>query len=518
MAGVAPSQLQNLLRNPKGAPISPTSQFGNPASFTAAANTQGSDYDRIMAMYAGLANPQGAPTPTNFNPMQASLAAPSAALATDYGQSPERATATRTNNASPVNLSPSTGNPNQPSNLNFNPIAAERLSNAPNTTFNPAAAPAHATFDPLHPEITKYQQSADVTKSLSDLSNLVNTGGYSEADKENIRARDVSPIRSIYSSAQQNAERAKALGGGYSPNFNASQAQMAREQAAKVGDVTTAANAGIAQSVAANKLSAAPQYASASASANAAQQAADLANANIINQINETNSKSKLAADEFNSSAATDVNKFNTSGKTANDQFNAQNQNIINQINATNKMNADQFNSQGMERVGEFNTQTNQANIDRQLRVNEFNSQAQNAINEANAARSTQNNQFNASNRNAFNEANANRQMQTGEFNINNTNALAEANANRMTQANQFNATGQMNTDQFNTNMRFNANQANKDNAFKAAGGMTNLYGTTPALTNLFGNQVVDATKLDQNQQIINNNRRNSLFGNISRF
>ena len=40
----------------KPPPSSPLTQFGNPASFTAAANTQGSDYDRIMAEYENLAN------------------------------------------------------------------------------------------------------------------------------------------------------------------------------------------------------------------------------------------------------------------------------------------------------------------------------------------------------------------------------------------------------------------------------------------------------------------------------
>jgi hypothetical protein len=182
----------------------------------------------------------------------------------------------------------------------LNPITASTVKYSP------------VSFNSVTPQTSQYSQSGDVTSSLADLSNLSTTGGYSDADIANIRARDISPIRSIYFNANQNAERAKALGGGYSPNFNATQAQMARDEANKIGDITTAANAGIAQNVAANKLSAAPAYASASAAANAAKTAADARNADIINRANEFNSQGSLQANTTNSQGTLGAGEFNT--------------------------------------------------------------------------------------------------------------------------------------------------------------------------------------------------------------
>ena len=224
----------------------PTSLFGNPSTFTAAANTQASDYDKIMAQYADLANR-------------------------------------------------SINNP-----LTTTPVSAPQIS-----------APTPIAPTPVAPQTAQYNQSSDVTGSLSNLSNLATTGGYSDEDIANIRERDISPIRSIYANAQQNAERQRALAGGYSPNFNAVQAQMARDEANKIGDVTTSANAGIAQNVATNKLSAAPAYSSASATANAAQTQADQANAAIINEINQLNAQNQTQVGEFNTSIQDAIAKAN---------------------------------------------------------------------------------------------------------------------------------------------------------------------------------------------------------------
>jgi hypothetical protein len=195
-----------------------TSLFGDPATFTAAAQTQAGDYDQIMKDYSDF-------------------------------------------------LSRSASNP--------------------------------LTSTNVTPQMARYNQSADVTGSLANLSDLTKTGGYSEGDIANIRERDISPIRSIYANAQQNVERQRALAGGYSPNFNATQAEMARNESSAIGDRTTAANAGIAEMVARGKLSAASPYASASATANAAQTESDRANANIINQINESNANRALEAQRF---------------------------------------------------------------------------------------------------------------------------------------------------------------------------------------------------------------------------
>src|ERR1035437_6579712 len=160
--------------------------FGDPATFGAAVNTQGSDYDKIMAGYANLAQ--------------------------SYSSNPTAPSISAAQVQSPSSIAPSS------------------ISSSPSTNFN------STNYNPATAQLSQYKQSGDVTGSLADLSNLAATGGYSDANIADIRARDTSPIRSIYANAQQNAERAKALGGGYSPNFNASQASMARDEANQIGN------------------------------------------------------------------------------------------------------------------------------------------------------------------------------------------------------------------------------------------------------------------------------------------
>ena len=152
----------------------------------------------------------------------------------------------------------------------------------------------------IAPTTTPYTQSSDVTGSLADLSNLATTGGYTAQGKADILARDVSPTRGIYANAQQNVDRQRALGGGYSPNFNAAQASMARDESNQVSGIDTAANAGIAQNVAANEIAASGTYAGAAGAANATKLQADQANTNIVNQINEDNANRTQGANTGN--------------------------------------------------------------------------------------------------------------------------------------------------------------------------------------------------------------------------
>jgi hypothetical protein len=57
---------------------------------------------------------------------------------------------------------------------------------------------------------------------------------------------------------------------------------------------------------------------------------------------------------------------------------------------------------------------------------------------------------------------------------------------------------------QLNESIRLQVQAANNQNLLASAEGMKSLYGTTPALTSMFGQQVSDATRLGQNQQQIN--------------
>ena len=101
-------------------------------------------------------------------------------------------------------------------------------------------------------------------QAVSNLGDLATTGGYSEADKADIRARGVSPIRSVYAGANRDVDRQKGLQGGYSPNYGAVKAKMAREQSEQVAGGVQNVNAMLAQNIAGNRLNAAGSYASAS--------------------------------------------------------------------------------------------------------------------------------------------------------------------------------------------------------------------------------------------------------------
>lgn len=348
-------------------PSSPTSMFGNPATFTAAANTQADDYDKIMQNYQNIIS--------SIN-----------------------------SGGSPGSVSPS--NVQSP-----NRISSSSVQSPGDAKFSPTS------YDAIAPQTSQYKESGDVTSSLSKLSDLATSGGYDAGGIADLRARGIAPTRSIYANAQQNVERQRALSGGYSPNFNATQAQLARDESNQISDINTNVNAGIAQNVASNRIAAAPAYASAAASENAARTAANQRNADIINQINELNTRNKMATD--------------------------------------------QFNTLGQERTSEFNIAGRQ-------RANEINSASENRVNE-----------FNASAIAAANEANANRSLESQKFNV---------------------------------DAGLRARQANSGTALAATEGMRNLYGTTPALTNMFGNQVVQAGQLGQGQQQINDQRQRGLY------
>lgn len=99
--------------------------------------------------------------------------------------------------------------------------------------------------------------------AMQNLGELASTGGYSEADKANLRERGISPIRSIYAGANRDVDRQKAIQGGYSPNYGAVKTKLARDLSSQIGDQVTNVNAGIAQNVAQNRVGLAGTYANA---------------------------------------------------------------------------------------------------------------------------------------------------------------------------------------------------------------------------------------------------------------
>jgi hypothetical protein len=175
---------------------------------------------------------------------------------------------------------------------------------------NPIVA-GKAEFNSVAPQTTNYSEDYRMKGGLNNLQDLSQTGGYSQSGIADLRARAVAPVRSIYASANRNLNRARGLSGGYSPNFGALTAKMAREMSDQIANKLTDVNAGIAQNVASNRLQVAPQYAAAGANANAARMANEQQNANTVNQTNQFNSAGQADTSKFNASAFMNAQRTN---------------------------------------------------------------------------------------------------------------------------------------------------------------------------------------------------------------
>lgn len=85
---------------------------------------------------------------------------------------------------------------------------------------------------------------------------FANTGGYSDTDIQELRARGTSPIRSAYSNTMMELNRSRALGGaGGSPNYIAALSRAQRELPGQLADATTGVNASLADAIRQGKLS-----------------------------------------------------------------------------------------------------------------------------------------------------------------------------------------------------------------------------------------------------------------------
>lgn len=108
------------------------------------------------------------------------------------------------------------------------------------------------------PENYSYNPTKDYTNAYGQANELATTGGYSPEQINQLRERGISPIRSVYANANREIDRNRRLQGGFSANYNAVRAKMAREMSNQIASSMNDVNAGIAQNVAANRLSALP--------------------------------------------------------------------------------------------------------------------------------------------------------------------------------------------------------------------------------------------------------------------
>lgn len=146
-------------------------------------------------------------------------------------------------------------------------------------------------------------------KAIAGFGNFADTGGLSDQDKQDLRARAISPTRAVYANAQSNLNQNRALQQ-FSPNYAASTAKMARDLSYGISDANVNANASIAQMVQQGKLAGLQGLTSAGS-----------AGQGISNQLDQINLSGKLAGlqgmtgiDQFNASAAAGARGQNISG------------------------------------------------------------------------------------------------------------------------------------------------------------------------------------------------------------
>src|SRR3970282_2991196 len=149
---------------------------------------------------------------------------------------------------------------------------------------------------PITPERVSYSQIPDVSSSLAGLKDVSTTGGLGEEGIRDLRARGISPIRSVYANAQRNMDRQKSLSGGYSPNYNAASTRMAREFSEKVSGATNDVNVRIAEMQQRGRLSSAPQYAQFAGQEAGAERDINKFNADAAFRAQELAGGNKLAA------------------------------------------------------------------------------------------------------------------------------------------------------------------------------------------------------------------------------
>lgn len=89
----------------------------------------------------------------------------------------------------------------------------------------------------------------DPFKSYGGYEEFAKTGGYSDDDIRNLRARGTAPVRAMYGNVSREMNRQRSLQGGYAPNFMASMAKMARDQSAAQADAQQNVEAQLAQDI-----------------------------------------------------------------------------------------------------------------------------------------------------------------------------------------------------------------------------------------------------------------------------
>src|SRR5262245_36228916 len=100
------------------------------------------------------------------------------------------------------------------------------------------------------------QSTGDYNDLMAGYKNFAQTGGFSDSDLANLRARATSPVRAQYADTMMQLNRARALGGGgaNAPNYIAAASKAQRQLPQQLSDAMTGINSNIAQMVQQGKL------------------------------------------------------------------------------------------------------------------------------------------------------------------------------------------------------------------------------------------------------------------------
>lgn len=184
-----------------------------------------------------------------------------------------------------------------------NTTIADQLSlDRSNDIYNQLNSFAPTPYVPINYNPISVQTTPEFNSALSGYQNFADTGGFSQDDINDLRARAISPIRAVYGDINNELIRQRALQGGYSPNFGAVSAKLAREGSQQIDDAVTNANAQLAQMVQQGKefglggLGSLSEYNTGLINQIALQNEANRLNvANLNNQGNQQNNANTLA-------------------------------------------------------------------------------------------------------------------------------------------------------------------------------------------------------------------------------
>lgn len=117
--------------------------------------------------------------------------------------------------------------------------------------FNAAGGRVNQSMDDFQSIFDKPISDQDRNTMLANgtFQKFIDTGGYSDKDIQNLRARSLSPLVSTFSNANNEINRTRSLQGGYSPNTTAALAANARNLGYGAADASTNVEAGLADSI-----------------------------------------------------------------------------------------------------------------------------------------------------------------------------------------------------------------------------------------------------------------------------